>query len=126
MVQRQLDGLTRVFDDPLSTSTSAFFYDGAVHYPFFVVLRKTIDRIQCGDEYTAVTLSNGENRFLGDIVGAVRRLQSLTPRPAVHTVGLATEVVREQPCVAKVATALHLGVLGHCNSPHLSWGWWCW
>jgi len=112
MVQRQIDGLARVFDDPLSTCTSAFFYDGAVHYPSFAALRKSILRIQCGDEYTAVTLSNGENRFLGDIVGAVRRLQSLPPRSATHTVGFTTEVSREQPKVAKVATAFHLGVLG--------------
>ena len=112
MVQRQVDGLAHVFDDPLSTCTSTFFYDGAVHYPFFVVLRKSIDRIQCGDDYTAVTLCNGENRFLGDVVGAVRRLQSLAPRPAAHTVGFATEVAREAPHVAREATALHLGVMG--------------
>ena len=32
-VQRQLDSIARLFDDPLSTSSISLHYDGAVHFP---------------------------------------------------------------------------------------------
>lgn len=111
-VQQQLDGLMHTFDDALSTSVHSFHFDGAVHFPAVVAGRKSIHKVQCGDEYTAVTLSNGENRFLGDILGAIRRVQSLTPKTVPRRAQMKREVALEAPCVSKTVTSLHLGILG--------------
>ena len=56
--------------------------------------------------------SNGENRFLGNIVRAMQRLQTRRPMNAPRPASVAREIVREAPYVKKETTALHMGILG--------------
>ena len=111
-VQRQLDQLAALYDDPLAVNTVSFHYDGAVKFPYFTPGRKAVHRVQCGDHYTAVTLSNGETRFFGDVSGAMRRL-TRKPRAAPRAGSVQREVARGPvPYDGVNPAAMHLDLLG--------------